>query len=122
MLYKTIIQSSTFYNTVKKHLESLGNAYVWMTIGTVEFPLRETDLYFGIHYARYYVGGVKKDGIWKVTIKVEDVFDFTEVWNPFTTGSLKGTLGALANDYGYLLQNTGVLTPYKWSIVFDMFL
>ncbi len=51
-----------------------------------------------------------------VTVKnvnLYDTYDFTE----FRTSL---TVGALANDLGFVMQHTGLLIPYDWDVNYDM--
>lgn len=80
--------------------------------GSVEFT--EGDLYYSIQKADYKMSGIKIDNsTWNINVNLSDTYNFTE----FRTGL---TMGALANDLGFVMQHTGLLVPYYWDVEYDM--
>ena len=73
-------------------------------------------MYYGIHEAHIYpTGEYCSNGMWNLSVKVVDKFDFSQLW--IATKGL--SLGSAANDLGYLMQNAGMLTPYYWNFTFS---
>jgi len=78
----------------------------------ISFAFTTGDLYYGIHKADMYVTGTKANGKWTLSIKLTDTFDFDGYWSGIK-------LASLANNLGYYLQTTGLLTTFPWNVTFS---
>lgn len=68
------------------------------------------DLYYAIDKADYEISGERIDDIyWNIDVNLHDTYDFTRLW-------LEPTIGALANNLGYYMQQYGLLEPYYWEV------
>ena len=85
-----------------------------------EIPLGNGDLGAALHNVNVDISAHKnKDGSWTATVKISDVFDFTEFKNPFKQGTiLKGLLWA-ANDIAYFDTEWGLLDSVNVDITYQ---
>lgn len=73
-----------------------------------------TDLHLAYNKVSYVAMGVKKDGIWKLTIVFKDVYDFeTQKWKNAMTNNPAVTI---LNNYAAHAQSIGAIVPYNISI------
>ena len=80
--------------------------------GSVEFT--EGDLYYSMQKTNYKISGIKTDdSTWNINVNLFDKYDFTEF-------RLNFTMGALANNLGFVMQHTGLLIPYNWDVKYNM--
>ena len=98
-------------NTVKslgKNVGAFGRSF--------DFEFTKADLYYAIHRSKCYMTGSKNKDVWTVRVGVDDNFDFTEWW------SFKnhGAFATLSNNLGVLLQQTGALKAYSWSVAYTI--
>lgn len=101
-------------DTIKKCInQSNGKSFTAADCkGSVEFT--EGDLYYSIQKTNYKISGTKIDNsTWNINVNLYDTYDFTE----FRTSL---TVGALANNLGFVMQHTGLLIPYDWDVSYDM--
>lgn len=71
------------------------------------------DLQYSIQHIDIYVSGTKKsDNEWDLTYSVTDDYDFMELKPLNSTANI-------ANDLGWVMQKTGLLDVYTWSISFN---
>ena len=72
------------------------------------------DLFYSIQHVDIYVSGKRiNENTWDITIKMSDTYDFTEF-------RLSLSVGDLANDLGFVMQHTGLLQTYRWSLSYHM--
>lgn len=72
------------------------------------------DLFYSIQHVDIRISGKRiNDNTWDIMISMSDVYDFTE----FRLGL---SVGDLANDLGFVMQNTGLLQTYRWSLSHSM--
>ena len=72
------------------------------------------DLFYSIQHVDIYVSGKKiNDNTWDVTINMSDIYDFTE----FRSGL---SFANLANNLGFVMEQTGLLKSYKWSVSYKI--
>ena len=86
--------------------------------GTVEFKNSgkvNTDLYYSLQHAKFTIIGRKSGGVWNLTISVSDRYDFDNI-RSFSELSF----GNAANDLGWIMQRTGMMVPYRFSVTYKM--
>ena len=101
--------------------ESKNNNCPYIPLQTYEIPLNNGDLGAALHNVKVKIITEKnKNGIWKTSVILTDIFDFTEFKNPFKQGSiLKGFLWA-ANDIAYFDTEWGLLEPVNVEISYNL--
>lgn len=72
------------------------------------------DLFYSLQHVDIYVSGKKvENNIWDITIHLSDIYDFTE-FRPSLSFSDS------ANNLGFIMQATGLLQSYTWSVSYNM--
>ena len=89
------------------------------TSWTYEIPLSNGDLGAALHNVTIIFDGIPKGNILRATVTITDTFDFTELKNPLTQGSILKGLLWLANDIAYCDSKWGLLDPVNVSISFN---
>ncbi len=68
------------------------------------------DLGLSVGKATLILSGTKlKNNLWKIDVKINDVYNFDEIRND-------DSIGSILNNMGYLLENSGNLMPYDWEL------
>lgn len=68
------------------------------------------DLGLSVGKATLVLSGAKlENNLWTIDVKINDVYNFDEIRN-------NDSMGSILNNMGYLLENSGNLTPYDWEI------
>lgn len=79
---------------------------------SAHFTPEEQDIHYSVQMVDLWIEGEKlKEGKWKIKIKLEDDYDFTEFRN-----SLAFT--DLANNLGEAMQRNGMMTEFKTEVEF----
>ena len=97
----------------------IANSKGKMLYTTIPVTFQSGDLYYSIHKSNIKVSGYKgNDGKWKISARLADKYDFTEL-----TTWMDGTdamLGTLANDSAAFSQKLGAITPYYIYVDFNL--
>lgn len=110
---KRNILNTNILRTIKK---ARGNRI--NTRGSVEFTAKDIinkDLYYSLQHVDFSIKGIKKRGVWYLTISVQDTYDFDNI-RSFS----KLSFGNVANDLGWAMQRVGMMTPYKISVSYNI--
>ena len=68
------------------------------------------DLFYSIQHVDIYVSGKKiNDNTWDITISMSDIYDFTKYRPDLSFANL-------ANNLGFVMEQTGLLKSYEWSV------
>lgn len=87
--------------------------------GETSYAFTSGDLGAALHNVRINVTGyVTAQGNWRVNIIVRDTFDFTELKNPYSQGSIQNTFLWVMNDLAYFDQAMGVIDPVEVDVEF----
>lgn len=90
-----------------KNGENFNSGKTW-----ADFTPKEPDLHYSVQKVDLWLKGEKLDeGKWKINVKLEDDYDFTEFRN-----SLAFT--DLANNLGEAMQRNGMMTKFKTEVEF----
>ena len=73
------------------------------------------DLYYCLQHFDYKIYGKKVGNRWKIRVRVSDTYDFNEFSRVLRYGL---SLGNAANDLGYVMQRTGLLCIYDFSVTY----
>lgn len=108
--------SSVMKNNVKKYVDyaNKNNKKSFSNKKIVEFA--SGDLYYSIQHATVRFSGKKSNGKWKITIALQDTYDFTEFSRTVKYGL---SLGNVANDLGVIMQKTKMLFAYDFSVKYS---
>ncbi len=113
MMKDALIKSDKLTEEILAKVKKCKGSTIKNVSGSVAF--KDGDLYYGIHYMKFYIlSGVKLDNNkWKLTVKAVDTFDFTQFW------LFSHTIGAsAANDLGWAMQKTKMGIPFTWYLTF----
>jgi RHS repeat-associated protein len=75
----------------------------------------DADLYYSLQTISFNIFGSKTDGVWNLTITINDTYDFDNI-RSFS----KFSFGNLANDLGWAMQRVGMMTTYKFSVNYSL--
>ena len=122
---KLIANDKGFVDRIKNDFITLGKYYSSKLTDPkpYEFPLSNGDLGAALHNVQYRYCTTGYDCATKtfhLKVVVTDTFDFTELKNPFTQGSLKKAFLWLVNDIAYYDMAWGLLDPVNVAIVVDI--
>ena len=112
-LANKVKNSSTLKNKVTEEIAKVNDNKI-NYIGTIDFDRYngDMDLYLSIQHADIKMDGIKNgEGHWDIDVTIWDSYNFDELRDDFSFGSV-------ANNFGLILQSIGVLKPYEWSINF----
>lgn len=112
-LKRSSIMKNAISNIIKK---ARGNRI--NTRGSVEFTAKDIinkDLYYSLQHVDFSIKGIKKRGVWYLTISVQDTYDFDNI-RSFS----KLSFGNVANDLGWAMQRVGLMIPYKISVSYNI--
>lgn len=84
-----------------------------------EIPLNNGELGAFLHNVGFTVSAYKNDeNRWVAQVTLTDIYDYTELKNPFAQDSLKKAFLWAANDAAYLDEYLGVINPVGVNIKF----
>ena len=112
-LKRSSIMKNAISNIIKK-----ANGNRINTRGSVEFTAKDkinADLYYSLQHVSFSIKGIKKRGVWYLTISVHDTYDFDNI-RSFS----KFSFGNAANDLGWAMQRVGMMTPYRISVTYNI--
>ena len=83
-----------------------------------EFPVSQGDLGAALHWVSYTYKTITESttGKQSLLVTIKDTFDFTEMKNPLTQGSVKAGFLWLANDIACIDMGWGLLDPVSVTI------
>lgn len=113
-------QDKDFMKTLKKTATS-SNVYfeVYNDKGEAGYEFVKGDLYYSIQHCPVYVAKLYANGKRYLRVVLYDTYDFDNFRWIFKDGEF--SIGNSANDLGLLLQYSGLLIPYKWSVSFTYY-
>ena len=109
-LSNQIKHSSQFQNAVKNAIVE-SNCDYFKVNSTLNYTNATGDLKLFIGEANVSMEGTRINNIWVVDARVYDTYDFTEWRYDFSFGSI-------ANNFGLILSDIGLVKPYKWDVNF----
>ena len=101
-------------DTIWAYGTSKNNSNPLIPTQSYTFPLNNGDLGAALHnvYVDIYASR-NTEGTWNARVVIRDIFDFTELKNPFKQGSVIKSLLWAVNDIAYIDTEWGLLDPVK---------